>query len=182
MLAITVPGHEFFNESTEEFVSVGEVRLELEHSLISLSKWESLWEKPFLGKDVKTSEEVRSYIQCMCLTPNVPPEVFARISQENLQEINDYLNTKQTATWFNDPPGPKAPTEIITAELIYYWLIALSIPFECQGWHLNRMFTLIKVVNLKNAPTKKSTRSRAEIAADRRALNEQRKKQLGTKG
>lgn len=179
MLIITVPGHELYNEESEQFVSVGEVRLELEHSLASLSKWESEWEKPFLGKEAKSTEEINSYIKHMCLTPNVPPEVFLRFSQQNLQELNDYLNAKMTATWFSNAPG-KPSSEIITAELVYYWMIALQIPFECQHWHLERLFTLIKVVNLKNSPAKK--KPRADLAAERRALNEQRKQQYGTKG
>lgn len=180
MLSITVPGHELFNDETEEFVTEGDVRLELEHSLASLSKWESLWEKPFLGGVEKSTEEATSYIKCMCLTPDIPPEVFLRLSQQNLQEINDYINAKMTATWFKEVAKSRNAPEIITAELIYYWMIALQIPFETQYWHLERLFTLIKVVNLKNAPVKKTPR--ADLAAQRRELNAKRKAEYGTKG
>lgn len=180
MLSITVPGDEFFDDSSQEFVTVGEVPLVLEHSLTSLSKWESLWEKPFLGKDEKSTEEINSYIQCMCLTPDVPPEVFARLSQRNLQEINEYLNAKMTATWFKEVTNTKASSEIITAELIYYWMVEFQIPFECQDWHLNRLFTLIKVVNIKRSPTKKMPR--ADLAAQRRELNAKRRAEMGSKG
>ena len=180
MLTINVPGSEFFDEKNKMFVEVGETQLELEHSLISLSKWESLWEKPFLGKGEKNTEETLSYIKVMCLTPNIPPEVFARLSQENLHEINEYINRKMTATWFNDATPGRPSSEVITSELIYYWMIALLIPLECEAWHLERLFTLIKVVNLKNSPTKKM--NHRDDAAQRRAINEQRKKQFGTSG
>jgi hypothetical protein len=180
MLTIIVPGTEMFDETTQEFVSKGDITLELEHSLVSLSKWESIYEKPFLGKNEKTTEEIFNYIKVMTLTPNVPPETYQNLSESNIKEINNYIDAKMTATWFNDPPGAPASRDVITSELVYYWMITFQIPFECQYWHLNRLFTLIRVCNVKQAKPRKM--SRAEIAARNRELNAQRKQQLGTTG
>ena len=180
MLTITVGGKESFDETTGEFVTVGGTKLQLEHSLVSLSKWESKFEKPFLGKDQKTTEEVVEYIKCMSLGPYIPPGVFQQLDEKNFEEINAYINAKMTATWFADAPGAPRTREVITAELIYYWMTVFNIPFECENWHLNRLFTLIRVCNIKQAKPKKMTR--AEIAQRNRELNEQRKKQLGTSG
>jgi hypothetical protein len=180
MLIISVPGVEMFDEQAEEFVSRDDVTIELEHSLVSLSKWESIYEKPFLGKGDKTSEEVLGYIKCMTLTLNVPDEVFAKLSKSNIDDINNYIEAKMTATWFSEAPGAPGTRDVITAELIYYWMITFQIPFECERWHLNRLFTLIRVCNVKQAKPKKM--SRAEVAARNRQLNAQRKQQLGTRG
>lgn len=180
MLTIVIPGTEMFDETKQEFVTEGDIILDLEHSLVSLSKWESIYEKPFLGKFEKTTQETLDYIKFMTLTPNIPPEAYQNLSEGNIKDINEYIDAKMTATWFNDPPGALATRDVITAELVYYWMIAFQIPFECQYWHLNRLFTLIRVCNLKQAKPKKM--SRAEMAARNRELNAQRRAQLGTKG
>ena len=179
MLTIIVPGVEVFNDETQEFATVGDVVLELEHSLVSLSKWESKFEKPFLGKTEKTVEEVLAYVEMMAVN-KVPPGTFSKLSEDNFMAINKYIEAKMTATWFNEPPGAPPSRDVITAELIYYWMIAFQIPWECEKWHLNRLFTLIRVCNIKQAKPKKMSRS--EIAARNRELNAQRRKQLGTKG
>jgi hypothetical protein len=180
MLQITIPAVELWDERKQEFVTTKEQTLQLEHSLVSISKWESKWCKPFLSKQEKTFEETLDYIKCMTITQNVDPEVYNYLTNENIEEINMYIEDPMTATYFSDDKTVKPNREQITAELIYYWMIALNIPFECQKWHLNRLLTLIKVCNIKNQPPKK--RSRKEIMSRNAALNAARRKQLNTKG
>jgi hypothetical protein len=180
MLTITVSPLETYDESTSEFVEYQAVTLDLEHSLVSLSKWESKFEIPFLGSKDKTSEQTLYYIEAMILTPNFPRGVFRQFTDENIDEINRYVNAKMTATWFSDREDRRPNREVITAEIIYHWMIALNIPMECQYWHLNRLLTLIKVCNKKNEPPKKMSRS--ELMQRNTALNQQRQKMLGTTG
>ena len=180
MLRITIPAVEQWDERKQEFVTTKEQTLQLEHSLVSLSKWESKWCKAFLTKQEKTFEETLDYIKCMTITQNVDPEVYNYLTNKNIEEINNYIDAPMTATYFSDNKTVKSSREQITAELIYYWMIALNIPFECQKWHLNRLLTLIKICNIKNQPPKK--RSRKEIMSRNAALNAARRKQLNTKG
>ena len=180
MLKLNVVGDEYYNEETQEFVTHGDFVLELEHSLVSLSKWESIYNRPFLSTGGKTAEEIMSYISCMILSPVYPEDAVARLSNTNLDTINDYIESKQTATTFGEMPDRKGRGETITAELIYYWMVAFTIPFECETWHLNRLFALIRICNIKNAPAKKLSRS--EVARRNRDLNEKRRAELGTNG
>lgn len=182
MLQIEVPTSEAYDERTGEFVNPTTFVLELEHSLASLSKWESKFEKPFIDTKDKTPEEMLWYVRFMTTTPNVPPEIFLKLTKKNFEEISEYIQAKMTATWFKELPNQRPNPEIVTAELIYYWMISYGIPFECQYWHLSRLLTLIKVCSHKNAPPKKQNMSKAEMAAQRRSLNAQRKQQYGTRG
>jgi hypothetical protein len=180
MLTITVGATDVFDEESGTFGTHGGFELQLEHSLVSLSKWESIHEKPFLEAKEKTSEEALSYIECMLLTPNPPGDFLLRLSEENVKEINAYIEQKMTATWFSDLEPQARNNEIVTAELVYYWMTVFNIPFECETWNLNRLFTLIRICNIKQGKPKKM--SRAEIARRNREINEQRKKQFGTSG
>ena len=180
MLTIVIPAMEMFDESKQEFINTKEQTLCLEHSLVSLSKWESKWCKPFLTKQEKTYEETIDYIKYMTLTPHVDPEVYNLLTNTNIEEINAYIKAPMTATTFSKDRSSGTGREIITSEIIYYWMIALNIPFECQKWHLNRLLTLIKVCNAKNTPPKKM--NRREILNRNHAINEARKKQLNTTG
>jgi len=180
MLQIVVPAAEYWDEKKEEFVSYKEQTLQLEHSLVSLSKWESKWCKPFLSKEDKTYEETVDYIKCMTITQNVNPEVYERLSKKNIDDVNEYIKAPMTATTFSDDKSKKHSRDIITAEVIYYWMIAYNIPQEYQKWHLNRLTTLIKVCDIMNRPPKK--RSQKDILSDYAALNAARRKKFNSKG
>ena len=179
MLEIALPTQELFDEETETF-SIVAVTLQLEHSLVSMSKWESKFSKPFLSKEEKTTEEILDYIRMMIISPDTKYDVINFLTSENIRTINDYINSKQTATTIYKTDTGKPSRETITSELIYYWMVALTIPFECQYWHLNRLLTLIEVCNVKNQPPKKV--AKGDQARRIRELNEQRRKQLGTAG
>ena len=180
MLSIYIPPVNGWNEKTEEFVSFPGKKLQLEHSLVSIAKWEAIWNKPFLPavKTPKTYEETLSYIKCMTITQNVDPLVYNFLTEKNISEINDYIEAPMTATTFQE--NGKTGREQITAEIIYYWMIAFNIPFECQKWHLNRLLTLIKVCSIKNQPPKKMTNR--QILGNNAKLNAARRKALHTKG
>ena len=181
MLEITIPAVELYDEINEEFISTKEQTLRLEHSLVSLSKWESKWNKPFFTKEEKTHEELIDYIKFMTITQNVDPNVYNCITDDNMSEITKYIEAPMTATTFsNERVGAGGNGERVTSELIYYWMIALNIPFECQKWHLNRLMTLIKVCSIKNQPPKKMSRN--DILRRNSSLNAARRQQYNTKG
>lgn len=178
MLTIDVAtGGEAINDKNE-FVPIGVVKLEMEHSLVSLSKWESKFEKPFLSTE-KTPEQILEYVKMMTLTPDVPDAIFEMLSEDNVGTIDSYITAKMTATWFSETPTRGTPP-IITSELVYYWMFSYGIPLECEEWHLNRLFTLIKVFSEKNKPQKKMSAS--EAARRQWEINQARKAQYNTSG
>lgn len=180
MLSLTIGEQEYFDEETETFSKSGGFVLELEHSLASLSKWESQTEKAFLSKEGRTHSEILLYVECMILNPIFPPGVVSQLSQKELDAIKDYIASPQSATKFGDLPDTRGPGETITSELIFYWMVAFNIPFEAQLWHLNRLFSLIRICNIKNSKPKKM--SHKEIMERNRRLNEERKKRYNTRG
>lgn len=181
MLRITIPAEEFWDEVNEEFIYTKEQTLQLEHSLVSLSKWESKWNKAFLSKKDKTREETLDYIRCMTLTKNVDPDVYRYLPSSIIGQINDYISAPMSATYLHRIGSESRSQETITSELIYYWMISLNIPFECQKWHLSRLLKLIEVCNAKNkGPSNKM--SQREIMRDHARINAARRKRLNTRG
>lgn len=183
MLTLTVRKPDQWDDDAQLFIIDPGKTLEFEHSLVSLSKWESVYEKPFMGTS-KTPEESLRYAEFMCLTPDVSPEVFQNLSDEHIGAINTYVDAKMSATWFTDPPGPKkgGRKETVTAEIVYYWMITLNIPFECRTWHLNQLLTLIKVCNEKNAPPNNKKINKVDAMAERNKINAERKAKMNSTG
>lgn len=183
MLVLNLPAEEAFDEENQQFIAGSAFELHLEHSLLSLSKWESKFEKPFLGKEIRTPEETLWYIEAMILDPVYPANFWNRLNQGHMDQINAYIESKHSATTFGELPEPRGSRgrpETITSELIYYWMVAFNIPFETEKWHLNRLFSLIRICNMKNSKPKKM--SKGDIARRNRELNAQRRAQLGTTG
>lgn len=178
-IAVTVVGEQWDSEN-QVFVEPVVKELQLEHSLLSLSKWESKWCKPFLTKEPKTQEETMDYIRCMTLNTDVDPEIYNMLTYADIKKIEKYIEAPMTATTINEQKGGKVNREIVTSEVIYYWMVALNIPSEYQAWHLNRLLTLIRVCNIKNQPAKKT--SRKEQLSQNAALNMARRKQLNSRG
>lgn len=180
MLTLKIDEIEHFDEENKKFVRLGGIALELEHSLVSLSKWESKFEKPFLSPEPKTPEEIVYYIECMVVSGELPDNLLSHLSHAHLEEINAYIDSKMSATWFSDSGPKKRSTETITNELIYFWMNSFQIPLECETWHLNRLFNLIRIHSIKNTKPEKANRS--EALQRQRQLNAQRRAELGTKG
>ena len=178
-LIITIPGREFYDEANNEFIYTKPVTLTLEHSLLSISKWESKWHKPYLSRDKKTKEEFEDYVRCMCISQVSDPMVFSSLPLSITNKILSYIEDPMTATTFSDKGTPSR--EVVTSELIYYWMSAASIPFEpCQKWHLNRLLTLIHIASIKNQPPKKM--SKGKLMKRNSALNAARRAKYGTRG
>lgn len=183
MLSITVPDSEIFDDSAQRFIRVKGRELQLEHSLVSIAKWESKWKRPFLGigNGPQTRAETLDYVRCMTISQCVDPNTYLCLTNDQILQINKYIDDPMTATTVKSMPNRKNSRDIITAEIIYYWMISLEIPMECQKWHLNRLLMLIRVCDEKNAPNKKKM-SKAEIAKQRRSLNAARKAKHHSRG
>jgi hypothetical protein len=180
MLQITIAPPELYDERRDLFITMKPQTLQLEHSLVAISKWESKWEKPFISKDPKTTAETIDYIRCMTITQNVDPTVYKYLSNDNIDQVNAYIHAKMTATWFSENEKKQVNHRTITSELIYYWMIAYNIPFECQKWHLERLLTLIHVCKNESTPQKKM--GKQELLNRNRELNAKRRAELNTKG
>jgi len=180
MLQIIIPESEFYDEINQEFVYFKEQKLQLEHSLVSLSKWESKWCKAYLSNRQKTSEEILDYIKCMTITQNVKDETYNRLTKKNIDTIIDYINARMTAVYFPEEQKGKSGGDTITSELIYYWMISLNIPVEFQKWHLNRLIALIRVCQMKNQSPKKV--GKAQTAKNYAALNAARRAKHKSRG
>ena len=180
MLEITIPARELYDEDSNRFIYIKETTLRLEHSLVSLAKWESKWKKPFLNESDKTQEMFIDYVKCMTITQNVDQLVYQSLTVQNLKDIQAYIDDSMTATWFSKNMQNKKSNEIVTAELIYYWMIALQIPMECQKWHLNRLLTLVQVCNIKNQPAKKM--KKGDILKRNSSINAARRQAMNSKG
>lgn len=177
MLQLKLSKARFFNEETEEFLNFEPVTIKLEHSLISIQKWEAKWHKSFLSSE-HTQEEMLDYFRCMSLDPNIDPNFTLRLTQREVNQIQEYIQNPMTATTISSINN-RGPQKIITAEIVYYWMTGLNIPFDCAKWHLNQLMTLIQVCSLKQNPKKMSKR---EAGAQRAALNKARRAQLGSSG
>ena len=181
MLQLIVPMEpENYDEKTGEFIDPRCEILQLEHSLVSLSKWESKWCKAFLSQKKQTAEEILDYIKCMTITPNVDPDVYNHLTEDHILKIKKYIQAPMTATHVSEDKNGKRNQDVVTSELIYYWMISLQIPFECQYWHLNRLITLVKVCNRKNSKPKKTPQR--DLMRQNAELNAARRKRLNSKG
>ncbi len=182
MLELHIPAKELYNEATEEFVYTKAVTLRLEHSLVSIAKWEAKWRKPFLQqRDGGFSRaEIEDYVRCMTLTQNVDPNIYKGLTAKELEKVSAYMNEERTATTFTEVPGSRQNRQVVTSELIYYWMTAYQIDWEAQKWHLNRLLTLIRICNIKNNPEKKM--SQRAIMNQNAKLNAQRRAAMKSRG
>lgn len=181
MLEIVVPASECYNEATQEFISVGkDVKLQMEHSLISISKWEAKHHKAFLSKRAKTKEEMDDYFRCMTINKVSDPSVFSRLTGENIKAIEAYISDPMTATYMDNDAESQGPKDTVTSELIYYWMVSYRIPSEFQKWHINRLMALIHVCGKKNSPPKKM--SKTALAQRNAALNAKRRAAMNSRG
>ena len=180
MLPLTIQGFDLFDEASNVFIPVkGQTNI-LEHSLVSISKWEMKYKKPFLSREPKTREETIDYVRFMTVTQNVNPLLYEHISDKQIEEINRYLDDPMTATTFNKEEGKGGSVRVITSEEIYYYMVSYRIPPEYQKWHFNRLMTLIRICDEMNKPKKKMRNG--EIARSNRSLNKARRARSGSRG
>lgn len=182
MLSLLISGRELWNEKTEEFIPATKDQIiTCEHSLVSLAKWECKWNKSFISCKNRTRAETVDYIRCMTLTQNVDPDVYLRISNKNITDVNKYIALPMTAATFTERQKNRSSGKMITAETIYHSMIINGIPFECQKWHLNRLLALIRYCNIENDPKKKKMSPR-EVLRSNAEINAARKQAWNTTG
>lgn len=180
MLKIHVPPKEWYDEKRNEFISFDGADIELEHSLYSISEWESKWEKPFAKDSAMKRVEFLDYVRCMALN-KVDKLAYLSLTNKNVADINNYIKARHTATWFQKTNAPNGRrSETITSELVYYWMIEHGIPFSCDRWNFNRLMTLIEVCNRKNS--KPGKRNQNDMLLEQHRLNMERRKRLNTNG
>lgn len=181
MKTIIIPKSEYYDQAKNEFVYIDETVLKLEHSLLALSEWEAKWKKPFFTQKSRTIGEMRDYVRCMTIGKKAPEIVYASISIDLLKDIFEYVNDSRTATWINErkPMGgmPGSRNQVITSELIYYWMVAAQVPFEAEKWHLSRLFMLLRICSIKSQPSKKMSKN--EVLRQHAALNAARRAKRG---
>lgn len=180
MLTVVVPENEIYDSEKNLFTTLPRVTFSIEHSLLSISKWESKWKKPYLSKTDKSNDEVIDYIRCMTITPNIDSEIYKRLNHENFKQIQEYIDDPMTATTFGKSQLTRHSNDVVTSELIYYWMISFNIPMECQKWHINRLLTLIRICSIKNNPPKKM--SKKDIYSQNAALNAKRRTIMNSRG
>lgn len=180
MLEISVGETELFDEETFRIIRIKSKVLKLEHSLLSISKWESKWKIPFLKDKDKTTEQFIDYVRFMTITQNVDPNIYSGLSLANLNEVKAYIDDPMTATWFNDKQNNRRGSRVITSELVYCWMTQNNIPFECEKWNFNRLITLIRVCSAENSPKKKM--GKEKTARQNAALNAKRKQAMHSRG
>ena len=179
MLELHIPAREAFDDSTQTFINTNPATIRLEHSLVAIAKWESRWKKPFLSRSEKTIEETLDYIRCMTISQNVDPNLYYVLTNSEIAQINEYIEDEKTATTFSNNT-PRSSRQVVTSELIYYWMAAYGLSMECQKWHLSRLLTLIRIASIENSPKKKM--SKRAIMSQNKSLNAARRKALGSKG
>ena len=158
MLQIKVPGKEFWNSELQEFIYTKDITLHLKHSLVSLTRWEQHYKRRFLDDGPKNEEEYRFYIQCMTLNKDVDPLVYTVLQEDDIKKVTDYLHDSMTATTLPKQNNNRSNSEKLSSELIYYYMSALNIPFECEKWFLNNLIILISIASIKNNPQEKKSK------------------------
>lgn len=167
-------------------LQINDVYLRFEHSLVSLSEWEQEYEKPFYSSktvDNRTEKEMVSYFEYMLISGIEYRPLVRLASPEQMLALTHYINKGSTATTVKEMAQKAGPNETPTSELMYYWLVAFKIPFKpTDEWHLHRLLMLVKVCGAKSTPSGRNKVNKRELAMSMREINEQRLRDLGTKG
>ena len=180
-IRIRIPELHLFNEATNEFFDIRETYLTMEHSLVSISKWESKWHIPYLAPGEKTPEQALDYLRCMTITQNIQPGIYNYIPDTEMRRIKNYIEDSMSAYKFKEEEGKGRTKKAITSDYLYFCMVTYRIPVEFERWHLNRLITLIQICSEENNP-KKNKKSKRRITSDYAALNAARRAKLGTTG